>query len=51
MHEQESVFWFPGENRDKIGPRVENAIKQIENITKATLADKDIWFKVLFKKS
>ena len=50
MHEQESVFWFQGEERDKIGPRVENVIKQIENITKTTLDERDVWFKELFKK-
>lgn len=50
MHEQESVFWFQGEKLDKIGPRVETVIKQIENITKGPLAEKDIWFKELFKK-
>lgn len=48
MHEQESVFWFQGEEHDKIAPRVENVIKKIENITKATLAEKDIWFKKIF---
>lgn len=50
MHEQERVFWFQGEDRDTIGPRVENVIRQIENITKDTLAEKDIWFKEFFKK-
>jgi hypothetical protein len=50
MHKQESVFWFQGEEHDKIGPRVENVIKQIENMTKATISEKDIWFKELFKK-
>jgi hypothetical protein len=50
MHEQESVFWYQGEDRDKIGPMVENVIKQIEDITKSTLAEKEIWFKELFRK-
>jgi hypothetical protein len=48
MHEHESIFWFQGEKRDKIGPRVEKVINQIEDITKETLAEKDIWYKKLF---
>jgi hypothetical protein len=50
MHEHEATFWFQGEKLDKIGPRVENIIKQIEDITEATLSEKDIWFKNLLKK-
>jgi len=50
MQEQEATIWFQGEKRDKIGPRVENVIEQIEDITKSTLVEKDIWFKDLLKK-
>jgi hypothetical protein len=50
MHEHERVFWFQGEERDQIGPRVENVIKQIEDITKGPLAEKDIWFKEFLRK-
>jgi hypothetical protein len=50
MHEHERVFWFQGEERDKIGPRVENVIKQVEDITKGSLAERDLWFKELFRK-
>lgn len=50
MHKYEAIFWFQGEERDEIGPRVENVIKQIENITKATLAEKDVWFKSILRR-
>jgi len=45
MHKHESIFWFQGEKRDEIGPRVEKVIKQVEDITKSTLAEKEVWFK------
>ena len=50
MHKYEAIFWFQGEERDQIGPRVENVIKQIEDITESTLAEKDVWFKSIFGK-
>jgi len=50
MHEHEATFWFQGEKRDKKGPRVEKVIEQIEDITKSTLVEKDVWFKELLKK-
>ena len=50
MHEHEATFWFQGEKRDKIGPRVEKVIEQIEEITKSILVEKDVWFKELLKK-
>ena len=49
MHKYEAIFWFQGENRDEIGPRVERVIKEVEDITKSTLAEKDIWFKSIWK--
>lgn len=48
-HKYEAIFWFQGEKRDEIGPRVEKVIKQIEDTTKSTLAEKDIWFKSIWK--
>lgn len=50
MNEHEATFWFQGEKLDKIGPRVEEVIEQIEDITKSTLVEKDFWFKELLKK-
>ena len=50
MHKYEAIFWFQGEERDEIGPIVENVIKQIENITKATLTEKDVWFKSILRR-
>ena len=50
MHKYEAIFWFQGEKRDEIGPRVEKVIKQVEDITKSTLAEKDIWFKSIMGK-
>ena len=50
MHKYEAIFWFQGEERDEIGQRVENFIKQIENITKATLTEKDVWFKSILRR-
>lgn len=50
MAKYEAIFWFKGEKRDEIGPRVEKIINQVENITRDALAEKDIWFKNIFKK-
>ena len=48
-HKYEAIFWFQGEKRDEVGPRVEAVIKQIEEITKSTLAGKDIWSESIWK--
>jgi len=45
-----AICWFQGEARDVIGLRVEEIIKQVEQITKDTLAEKDIWFRDIFSK-
>ena len=50
MHKYEATFWFQGEKRDEIGPRVEKVIKQVEDITKSTLEEKDVWFKSIIAK-
>lgn len=48
MHKFEAIFWFMGEERDEIGPRVQNVITKIEGVTQKTLAEKDVWFKRIF---
>jgi len=48
-HKYEAIFWFQGEKRDEIGPRVERVIKQVEDMTKSTLVEKDVWFKSIWK--
>lgn len=50
MHKHEATFWFQGEEKDEIGPRVEKVIQKIENITKSTIEEKDVWFKSVFCK-
>lgn len=34
MQKYEAVFWFMGDDDDKIGPRVQNAVERIESIAK-----------------
>lgn len=50
MSKHEAIFWFQGEKRDEIGPKVEKVIRQIENITKSTLEEKDVWYKSIIGK-
>jgi hypothetical protein len=50
MHKHEAVFWFMGDEEDKIGPRVDSIIEQVESITKDVLEEKDIWFENILKK-
>lgn len=50
MHKYEATFWFMGEKRDEIGPRVEKIINQIEIVTKDVLSEKDVWYRNIFGK-
>jgi hypothetical protein len=50
MYKYEAIFWFMGEKRDEIGPRVEKIISQIEIITKDVLSEKDVWYRNIFGK-
>jgi len=50
LHKYEAIFWFKGKEHDEIGSRVDNIIKQIEEITRDTLTEKDFWFKNIFGK-
>lgn len=38
MHEQEAVFWYMGDKRDQIGPRVRKAVEDIEAVTRQAVA-------------
>jgi hypothetical protein len=35
MHGYEAVFWYMGEDKDKISPRVRKVVENIESITQA----------------
>ena len=48
MHKYEAIFWFMGEERDEIGPKIEKIINQIEGITKEILAENNVWYKKIF---
>lgn len=37
MHKQESVFWYMGEEKDEISPRIHKAVEEIEAITQQAI--------------
>jgi hypothetical protein len=50
MYKYEAIFWFMGEEKDEIGPRVEKIINQIEKVTHDILSEKDFWHRNIFGK-
>ncbi len=41
LHEYEEVFWYLGEAKDKISPRVQKAVEKMEGITQAAFVAQD----------
>jgi len=41
MHGYETVFWYMGEDKDKISPRVRKVVENIESITQAAFVTQD----------
>jgi hypothetical protein len=53
MNKHEAVFWYMGENKDAISPRMRNVVQQVENITSAAVKsnlDAAGWLSSLFVK-
>jgi hypothetical protein len=48
MHKYEAIFWYQGDALDEIGPRIDNIIKRIEDITKEVMSEREVWFKKIF---
>ena len=44
MHKHEAIFWFHGETKDEITPRVQRAVEKIESIAKEASMLKTSWF-------
>ena len=44
MDKHEAVFWFMGEEKDEISPRVQRAVEQIESIATEASTMKTSWF-------
>lgn len=44
MNKYEAIFWFMGEENDKIAPRVQRAVEKIESIAKEASMMKASWF-------
>lgn len=47
MHRHEAVFWYQGEQRDNIGPRVSSAIEGIEKVVQKANVQHESLFKKL----
>jgi hypothetical protein len=44
MNKHEAVFWFMGEEKDEIAPRVQRAVEKIESIAREASMMKASWF-------
>ena len=50
MYKQEAIFWFMGEEKDEITPRVQSAVERIEEITREAFMTKESWFSIRNKR-
>jgi hypothetical protein len=51
MQKYEAVFWFMGEEKDEIAPRVQNAVEKIESIAREASMMKTSGFRRKYSKN
>lgn len=50
MNKHEAIFWFMGEEKDEIAPRVQRAVEKIESIAIEASMMKASWFSKVKKR-